>query len=102
MTSTPVASLKPAAFATVTVKTTFEPTAGVASSTTFVTDSSTAAVGVVEAVAQSSSGREAQLPVRIHVEANNPAMGLYKRLGFRQIDTNGVYWLMEWRRCSTN
>lgn len=44
-----------------------------------------------------AEAREEQLPVRIHVEANNPAMGLYKRLGFRQIDTNGVYWLMEWR-----
>lgn len=37
------------------------------------------------------------LPVRIHVESNNPAMRLYQRLGFRKIDTNGVYWLMEWQ-----
>lgn len=36
------------------------------------------------------------LAVRIHVEANNPAMRLYERLGFRQVDTNGVYHLMEW------
>ncbi len=41
-------------------------------------------------------GRQAGKPVRIHVEHNNPAMRLYKRLGFRQIDTNGVYHLMEW------
>jgi hypothetical protein len=32
----------------------------------------------------------------IHVEANNPAMSLYLRLGFRHIDDNGVYHLMEW------
>ncbi len=34
--------------------------------------------------------------VRIHVEVNNPAMRLYRRLGFKQIDTNGIYHLMEW------
>jgi len=34
--------------------------------------------------------------VSIHVEANNPAMSLYLRLGFRHIDDNGVYHLMEW------
>lgn len=37
------------------------------------------------------------LPVRIHVEHDNPAMKLYLRLGFTQIDTNGVYHLMEWQ-----
>lgn len=36
------------------------------------------------------------LPVRIHVEHNNPAMHLYLRLGFQHIETNGVYHLMEW------
>ena len=35
--------------------------------------------------------------VSIHVEQYNPALRLYERLGFRQIDTNGVYLLMEWR-----
>ncbi|MEM8964681.1 MAG: GNAT family N-acetyltransferase [Acidobacteriota bacterium] len=35
--------------------------------------------------------------VRIHVEHNNPAMRLYKRLGFRKVDDVGVYHLMEWR-----
>lgn len=39
---------------------------------------------------------EQGLPVRIHVEHDNPAMRLYLRLGFTQIDTNGVYHLMEW------
>ena len=34
--------------------------------------------------------------VRIHVESNNPALTLYRRLGFRLIDDLGVYHLMEW------
>ncbi len=36
-------------------------------------------------------------PVRIHVERNNPAMHLYHRLGFENIEDQGVYYLMEWR-----
>ena len=43
--------------------------------------------------------RQAGLPVRIHVEHFNPALRLYTRLGFRQIDENGVYHLMEWSPC---
>jgi ribosomal protein S18 acetylase RimI-like enzyme len=39
-----------------------------------------------------SSGRR----VTIHVEAYNPALRLYQRLGFRPVQTNGVYHLMEW------
>ena len=35
--------------------------------------------------------------VSIHVEIENPAMRLYERLGFKQIDTYGVYHLMEWK-----
>ncbi len=38
--------------------------------------------------------------VRIHVEHNNPAMHLYDRLGFRKIEEQGVYWLMEWKPAS--
>ena len=34
--------------------------------------------------------------VTIHVEHDNPARRLYDRLGFHQVDTNGVYHLMEW------
>lgn len=41
--------------------------------------------------------RERKVPCRIHVEADNPAMRLYRRLGFREVDENGVYKLMEWR-----
>lgn len=40
---------------------------------------------------------EAGLPVRIYVEKFNPALRLYKRLGFRAIEDKGVYWFMEWR-----
>jgi len=36
--------------------------------------------------------------VSIHVEQDNPALRLYERLGFRQIDAFGVYLLMEWKR----
>ncbi len=34
--------------------------------------------------------------VRIHVEKQNRAMTLYRRLGFRTIEDKGVYDLMEW------
>ncbi len=39
--------------------------------------------------------------VRIHVEHSNPAMKLYHRLGFRKIEEQGVYWLMEWTPSDT-
>jgi ribosomal protein S18 acetylase RimI-like enzyme len=38
--------------------------------------------------------RATNKPVTIHVEAFNPALRLYQRLGFEQVDTNGVYLLM--------
>lgn len=41
-------------------------------------------------------GKTSQKPVRIHVEQNNRALGLYKRLGFQEKSENGVYFLMEW------
>lgn len=41
-------------------------------------------------------GAAAAKPVTIHVEAYNPALRLYQRLGFEQVDTNGVYYLMKW------
>ena len=37
------------------------------------------------------------LPLRIHVEKQNPALRLYQRLAFLPIEDQGVYWLMEWR-----
>ncbi len=39
-------------------------------------------------------------PVRIHVERFNPALRLYRRLGFRHIEDQGVYNLMEWSPAS--
>lgn len=41
-------------------------------------------------------GAAAGKPVTIHVEAYNPALHLYQRLGFEHVDTNGVYLLMRW------
>jgi len=41
-------------------------------------------------------GVKAGKPVTIHVEAYNPALRLYERLGFVKVDTNGVYYLMKW------
>ncbi len=36
------------------------------------------------------------LPLRLHVEQHNRALGLYRRLGFRPIETAGIYLAMEW------
>lgn len=48
-------------------------------------------------------GASNKLNVTIHVESFNPAMELYKRLGFKKIsETNGVYHLMEWDFKSLN
>ena len=41
-------------------------------------------------------GKSANKDVTIHVEAFNPALRLYERLGFQHVDTNGVYHLMRW------
>ena len=41
-------------------------------------------------------GRASGMPVTIHVESNNPAMSLYRRLGFTHVDSNGIYYLMRW------
>lgn len=41
--------------------------------------------------------RKLNRSITIHVESFNPAMELYKRLGFKKIsETNGVYFLFEW------
>jgi ribosomal protein S18 acetylase RimI-like enzyme len=39
----------------------------------------------------------ASKPLRIHVERFNPALRLYQRLGFEQIEDKGVYLFLEWR-----
>jgi ribosomal protein S18 acetylase RimI-like enzyme len=41
-------------------------------------------------------GRASGRRVTIYVEHYNPARHLYDRLGFRHIETNGVYHFMEW------
>ena len=38
--------------------------------------------------------------VGIHVEMNNPAMHLYERLGFKKLEEQGLYYLMEWKEGS--
>jgi len=43
-----------------------------------------------------AEGRASGKPVSIHVESNNPALHLYRRLGFEHVDSNGVYYLMRW------
>ena len=42
-------------------------------------------------------GQALGVPVRIHVEKNNPALHLYHRLRFRVIEDQGVYYFMEWQ-----
>lgn len=45
-----------------------------------------------------NKGAELGKTVTIHVEYNNPAMKLYKRLNFRKIgEFNSVYYLYEWK-----
>jgi len=45
-----------------------------------------------------AEAKAAEKPLTIHVERFNPAMQLYQRLGFQQVEDKGVYLLMEWRR----
>lgn len=40
--------------------------------------------------------KDMQKSVKIYVEQYNPAMKLYKRLGFKKTDDTGVYHLMKW------
>ncbi|MGR3811676.1 GNAT family N-acetyltransferase [Jiulongibacter sp. NS-SX5] len=41
-----------------------------------------------------SSAAEKGKAVSIHVEKNNPALDLYKSLGFQEKEDKGVYWFM--------
>ena len=43
-----------------------------------------------------SEAADAGKPLRIHVERFNPALRLYERLGFRQVEDKGVYLFLEW------
>ena len=38
---------------------------------------------------------EKNVTLSLHVEPNNPALGLYHRLGFEKKDATGVYFFME-------
>lgn len=44
-----------------------------------------------------SEGERTGRAVSIHVERFNPALRLYRRLGFQEIEEKGPYFLMEWR-----
>ncbi|HEX7028263.1 MAG TPA: N-acetyltransferase [Gammaproteobacteria bacterium] len=44
-----------------------------------------------------AEARDKNLTVHVHVEQGNPAISLYRRLGFKQIETRGIYRLMEKR-----
>lgn len=44
-----------------------------------------------------AEGERTGKAVSIHVERFNPALRLYRRLGFREIEEKGPYFLMEWR-----
>lgn len=43
-----------------------------------------------------AEGAASGIPVTIHVEKFNPALRLYRRLGFSEVDDRGVYLLMAW------
>ncbi|KAA3609217.1 MAG: N-acetyltransferase [Calditrichaeota bacterium] len=43
-----------------------------------------------------ADGKRRNVLVRIHVEKHNPALRLYRRLGFQSIEEQGIYYLMEW------
>ncbi len=47
-----------------------------------------------------AEGQAAGRKVSINVEVFNPARRLYDRLGFREVEQSGPYWLMEWTGAS--
>lgn len=51
--------------------------------------------GLIEAL-QKQARRMGVAKVSIHVEHTNPAQRLYRRLGFEQTGSSGVYHLLEW------
>jgi ribosomal protein S18 acetylase RimI-like enzyme len=42
-----------------------------------------------------AEAKQQSVPLRIHVEHNNPALNLYQRMGFKKVKDTGVYFLME-------
>jgi ribosomal protein S18 acetylase RimI-like enzyme len=53
-------------------------------------------IGTVLVTQLQSEAAAAGLPLRLHVARTNPAAGLYHRLGFRPVDGDAVYQVMEW------
>ena len=56
-----------------------------------------AGVGTLLVTQVLDEARASGKSVSIHVEVFNPALQWYQRLGFRQVDTNGAYYLMRWQ-----
>jgi ribosomal protein S18 acetylase RimI-like enzyme len=54
-------------------------------------------IGTALMLAVCAEAREAGKSVTVAVEKYNPAQSLYRRLGFREVDDQGIYWFMEWR-----
>jgi GNAT superfamily N-acetyltransferase len=54
-------------------------------------------IGTALMQAVMAEARAAGKAVTIAVEKYNPAQQLYRRLGFREVSDEGVYWFMEWR-----
>lgn len=52
---------------------------------------------ILVALQDEAACRDQGRVVRIHVEHMNPALRLYRRLGFYEIENQGIYKLMEWR-----
>lgn len=48
---------------------------------------------ILKNLIEKSEGESKKL--NIHVEHNNPALRLYKRLGFKKMDDTGIYFFME-------
>ena len=53
-------------------------------------------VGTLLMEAVCAEARAAAKSVSIAVEKFNPAQRLYRRMGFREVSDEGVYWFMEW------
>ena len=53
-------------------------------------------IGTALLVAVQDEARSQGKTVSIHVEGENPARRLYARLGFREVEQEGPYWLMSW------
>jgi ribosomal protein S18 acetylase RimI-like enzyme len=54
-------------------------------------------IGTALMQAVCAEAREAGKAVSVAVEKYNPAQRLYRRLGFREVSDQGMYWTMEWQ-----